>query len=332
MALLSAILPGVREFRTPFAVGALWLAAVALIVHPFRESLGSLEAVERVRELASRFPQGYQLAALAFAAYLVGMLEGGIHGPAERKLLQAVSRIRPKRMNEFSWLPMLLMQPSASARRLATASIQDRLLGISATLAQFAPGVLVLGEFDLAGLRLSRDAPDQYQHYDRVRAESELRKGIALPMLVLSVTFAVMLPPAPGLIIGSAGTAVALGFFVQGLERGQEADEYMASAIYYRYSSTPLLDALTTAASAIQWPSQNEDPAALGWLANFLAERNLLIDDTEFASRLRHPSVPRALVTAAIPLMGHRAIRDLDRVINEPVFPPIPASAPEVHA
>jgi len=71
--MLSALLPGVREFRTPLVVGALWAACTWLLLGP------SVAASDNTKELISRYnlgvlPSGAWLATAALGAYLFGSL------------------------------------------------------------------------------------------------------------------------------------------------------------------------------------------------------------------------------------------------------------------
>lgn len=82
--MLSALLPGLREFRTPLAIGALWLAFVWVI---FGEALDKSADVEgslpfRVLRAVDGAPISLSVAALAFTAYALGAAAGMTNPPA----------------------------------------------------------------------------------------------------------------------------------------------------------------------------------------------------------------------------------------------------------
>ncbi|QTE28564.1 hypothetical protein [Pengzhenrongella sicca] len=169
-----------------------------------------------------------------------------------------------------------------------------------------------MDEFDLAALRLGREASEQYQQYDRVRAEAEFRTGIAMPLLALAVALGLMLPPFPGLLVVASGVLVAGMLMIQGLEYRQQADEFMATAIYFGYTSTPMFDALVGAATADLISGRvNAQVGDVAWLAAFLDARNMLTRYGEFLSKLRHPSNHSkyeldAIIEQMEPVLGER--------------------------
>ena len=65
MSFLSAVLPGVREVRTPFAVGSLWLACIALGLFPEFGSLMEVRSIAIARDLLAAVPQTVALGVLS---------------------------------------------------------------------------------------------------------------------------------------------------------------------------------------------------------------------------------------------------------------------------
>ncbi len=307
MSILSSLLPGVRELRTPLTVGSLWIAFAALIAFPSAGWLRNLHAVANVSGTVAMFPPAVQTAGLAFAAYVVGMVADGLGVWVERSGLVTalVNRMRSSGRRSIAQVATKYYRPNAKAEALVLSSVRERLRPISSTLVSYVSGNIVLDEFDLARLRLSRDAFQQYQHYDRVRAEADLRTGIAPPLLALTTVFGTMLPLVPGLLVGVAGGILAAMVLFQGFEHREQADEYMASAIYFGYTSTPMFDTLVEAAKAELKPNRTK-PATrdLAWISDFLADRGMLAVDHEFMSKLRHPSgILRRALEDALPMM-----------------------------
>ncbi|MCC2307689.1 hypothetical protein [Cellulomonas chengniuliangii] len=169
MTFLSAVLPGLRDFRTPFVVGCLWLLVGQISAAPAVQYLATSEPIQRVGALVDDWPQGFRFGAMGFVAYLVGLLALGVGEWLERRL--------PRKGRPGYGVT------SRKSLTFVESSMQERLRPISRLLPSFVPTEIVLDEFELASLRLSKDAPEQFQQYDRVRAEAEFRLGVAPPTL-----------------------------------------------------------------------------------------------------------------------------------------------------
>jgi hypothetical protein len=73
--MLAQLLPGLREVRTPLACGYLWLlAAYFALYNPIPEPGHARGAVAAVYDLSALAGRPATLAAVTFAAYLVGIL------------------------------------------------------------------------------------------------------------------------------------------------------------------------------------------------------------------------------------------------------------------
>lgn len=301
--LLSAILPAFRDARTPFIVGSLWVAVVVLAAYPSIDRLQGVDAIESARTLWSELPVAARTATVAFVVYLTGLV--GLRWAEQATLAAPAIIFRGAQAR------------SQKAMALVRSAVQARLRPISDTVADVVPDALVLDEFDLAGMRLSREAPEQYQQYDRLRAEGDLRVGVSIPVGAIGGTFAAMLPPIPGAITGVASVLLMHFLFSQGLRYRQEADELLAAAIYFGYTSTPILESLTSNAAADLKPalkrSQAEDFA---WFCDFLHARGLLGRYNEFLSKLRHPSgTTRTLADEGAPAMKPATRAALERLL-----------------
>ncbi|WP_418060340.1 hypothetical protein [Pimelobacter simplex] len=89
--MLSAVLPGVREFRTPLVTGVLWAACVWLLVgRPVSDSDSTREFVESFK--LGDLPTTVWVGAAALATYLIGSLLVMRSSPVEWLL----RRLRPK--------------------------------------------------------------------------------------------------------------------------------------------------------------------------------------------------------------------------------------------
>jgi hypothetical protein len=74
--LIANLLPGLRDLRTPLAVGYLWLVALWLLLHKYLPT--SIDAAKgplrSLYELGDFVGEGIVLAAMTFVAYLLGSL------------------------------------------------------------------------------------------------------------------------------------------------------------------------------------------------------------------------------------------------------------------
>ena len=75
MGFLVALLPGLRDLRTPFSVGVLWFGVLLIVLTPHADSL--LEETPRVdalKDLLTAWPTSLLVPAAFTAAFLLGML------------------------------------------------------------------------------------------------------------------------------------------------------------------------------------------------------------------------------------------------------------------
>jgi hypothetical protein len=192
---LGALLPGVREIRTPLAVGGLWLLCAALLAYPQTDWLLALDPIVALMQIVDLGGPTARFAGVGFAAYLVGILALGREGIVPGgQIAQSAQKLRSWTDRSSSDVPtpvsdrMLasflakLERPGVEARTLLRSTIEERLRPVSQELANVVPISVLLDEFELAGLRLSKDAPEQYQQYDRVRTEAQFRMGVSSPI------------------------------------------------------------------------------------------------------------------------------------------------------
>ncbi|MFC4554179.1 hypothetical protein [Georgenia faecalis] len=313
MTFLSSLLPGVRDLRTPFAVGALWVLAVTLLVYPSNEELRKFSVIESAEGVFAALPATVQISCLCFGVYLAGMLAHGLGVWLGQWL---IARPVITRLNED--VGRLLGQENPRVTFLVQSAINARLRPISDVLASLVPAGFVMDEFDLASLRLNKENPEQYQQYDRVRAEGEFRLGVSMPLLAALLVVGFLLPPWPGAAVCILGFGAAIVILVQGLQHRRQADEYMASSIYFGHTSTPMFDALVESAKSELPPRPDRMPGQeLAWFCDFLAARNSLDRYGEFLSKVGHPSKSRAnLLGAAAPYMDKQTRRMMNQLFD----------------
>lgn len=292
MNLLSALMPGVRDFRTPFTVGAIWAAVFLVAGYDSRSSLLSAPIAADARGVLETLPTSVKSAVGLFAVYILGLVATGATRFMGRVLSIVVRRLFNFRIvwtNPLAWRALRPAQMSERATAMIEGSIRERMMPISPLMAGLVPSRLVVSEFALAEMRLSHDAPDQFQQYDRLRSEGEFKAQISFPLLAsVFVVIDGLVPPARGLVAILATAAFGI-LFAQGIQQVAAARELLCGAIYFGYASTPLLDNLVV--SAGQLPngdrSEGED---LAWFMDFLSDRGLLFAYGEFISKMKHPS------------------------------------------
>lgn len=244
---LSTMLPGVREFRTPFVIGALWATVGYLLlwhVHGARAGARGLSGT--LSEMLNQFAAPIKAGVLGFSVYLLGLVFKGVsewftESPMRSALIDkfAATRVFQRVTNILLRLPLLNGDPKDY---LADAA-RERFAEFPPTVREVARRILI-DEYKLADVILASKSPEQYQEYDRVRSEAEFRNGVWVPLFLVSVGVGLLTTgPATWAII-VAGGAASVMLKLQGIDRRVKSNERLASAIYFNLASTPLFDAL----------------------------------------------------------------------------------------
>ena len=199
--MLASLLPGLRDVRTPLAVGFLWFFTIWLFFGD--RLLEQLPADSPVRtnllDLSNFFGTGAVLTALSFAAYLFGAVV----------ILDTGS------------LPIRLAERWIALRRRTGVALElmDHLEKEVAKYGEHGVGELVPAD-DLRA-RLLVVSQEMYDQYDRLEAEATFRINVAVPM----VAFAVVLSATSSdpdwrtkLATAVVGALAAL-IFAQGVQR-----------------------------------------------------------------------------------------------------------------
>lgn len=283
MGLLSSVLPGVREFRTPFVAGCLWVTAAIFWEAGLNQGTDAEEplAIGTVRVIANEFPSTVQIAVLAFAAYLLGLLMKGVSELFERKWWH--QRVRPfpggSLLRSIARSAERPQSPGAGARALLANAAREHFSAYP-DLVQTAASEVLQDEYGLAELSLAQKAPEQYQQYDRVRSEAEFRNGVWLPSALIVLSMALFTSGPAVWLIATAAALVAFLFKAQGIDTRQRAQEQLATAIYHSLATTPLYDGLARelaarAESAARENKRLTNEIQLAWLLDFLVARAL---------------------------------------------------------
>jgi hypothetical protein len=280
MALLSGLLPGLRELRAPLAAGFLWLAVVALTqvdALPVTPPVGSV--TEKVYALAAWMGSATVIAVLSFVAYFVGMLStaltgwllaiaAGIHRRGEEDSSILGDR-RPKLSTKGLYSIRSLVEEKLAAQ-LADASGQPYVRTLNAhpesrsILAALSSGIelsqrrailgsavetaphvrAVVDDLPLIPNRLLGKDPDKYSAYDRQVVEGEFRAALALPALALGVAGVLQ---SRSVWVGALTVVVPTLLFLQARQRTVAANDQLAEFLRSGSVDSPRLAELQQA-------------------------------------------------------------------------------------
>jgi hypothetical protein len=253
MTLLASILPGLREFRVPFSSGVVWLSAIAVFFYPSRSRFSESSGGRDVTELVTSLPSGIQLSAVAFLAYLLGVvltaLVTGLVSWGRRWLPGRGRPSNPKiapRGPTFAWMrARIVLYPEHVSSLLAESVIRRAMPNASQAVVDLVPRTLLDDEAQLAALRLSNDYPDQFQHYDRVKSEADFRAALVAPVTVLAMSLAWILhhPLWSSLcLVVLLGAALMLSVIAH--RNRTDARQILLTAIHLRWTVPPTLEAI----------------------------------------------------------------------------------------
>lgn len=255
MNLLASLLPGLREVRTPLAVGAMWFATAWLYLAPdWDRATTTNTGVAGFVDAFDRLPHAYAVGALSFAVYVSGCATAGLGTAVRRRLEQRAYAVlnfltSRKAWQRFARVHRVVTRAKNTRRRAAAPT--DRLLtnvvaeqlaraGAPYLVPEVYPVEAIGAQLDVAAYQLWKEAPAQYEEYDRLRAEAEFRSGMALPILALAilVTTRVSWPALP------VGVVVAATMWWQGFHLEHRSREVLASAAFNDLIKIPVLDSL----------------------------------------------------------------------------------------
>ena len=267
MNVLTTLLPGLRELRTPLAIGAMWLVAAALVVAPIWPDLLLQNAgLSALQKLLAPLPQAFVLSGLAFLAYVLGAVlaelsdwlidrvmrvAGGI-GRLVRKKVRYRKRTR--------WVHRLTKAVDVSEVRGpvidAVGSAFAKTAAPSAIAFAF-PIEIVIGRFDATALQLWHKSAAQYQEYDRLRAESAFRRGISVPFLAISI----VLGASISWWIVLAAVVCVTALIVQSVQLDHRRAVLIANALYQELVTDPLLEGVVREVPKVKVQKDAEYPA-----------------------------------------------------------------------
>ncbi|GGS25400.1 hypothetical protein AB0E75_02740 [Streptomyces griseoviridis] len=267
--MLTQVLPGFRELRTPLATGVLWLLTLWVVLGdrvPGRARATGFAA--RVYELAELVGRPGVGAALLFTAYVVGSV---VSVPANQLLREPAAQdawgavqVLPERWPVVQGRPVLT-QYRAAASGSYPAFTDTRLLTRQAWAdlrahvrtsplprwlethrserhREVAENILlrdVLDELGQLGTRLHAKNSTLYADQDRLMAEADLRVNVGAGVAVLAVALSVRVSPLFLLAFALSALLVAMG-----RGRARQANDVIVQALVIgEVESTALAEA-----------------------------------------------------------------------------------------
>lgn len=252
MGVFSNVIPGLRDFRAPFASGVLWLLLGYLLFHDDLTKASAPELFDLVDDLPEVLTTFGTVAVISASAYLLGatleslwraplqllpqLSYGGlrtVHSVVKRELdalpheeLVCVSLCHPG-LGGVVETPIVPVQASPEIRLQVERRLQ----------------AAVRAELDIIATRLMSAHNDLFQISDRLRAEAEFRAAIALPLtLTLFVVLSTLLG---GIWAALTGVTVFTIFVFQAVNRRVAAGDRVADALELRIVTAPALEGIT---------------------------------------------------------------------------------------
>ncbi|MEV0591377.1 hypothetical protein [Nonomuraea cavernae] len=346
MEILSSLLPGVRALRAPLFAGVLWLGVAVIILAPYRDGLlTTSETGLAIKELASGWTGGFAIPAALFLSYLLGNVATGILSPLVKLVGNGINKAlawvaskenrftartdgafqqkarRPYRLFriirkvEFSARPM-----SVSARSLAIDAIAASLhkAGVPGMAIYIFPIEAGIRDLRHSAAQLSQSASPQYQEFDRIQAESELRLAIAPPIVALGIVF----PLNGSSWFVCATLLIAAVLLIQALIHHRRTVEILATSAYLGFTVIPLVQSVADRLSQLEEPPRS-DGGWMGAIVVALHQGNHLDEEEESLRELAEfNEIDRADARSYLEQHDLEAAESFDRLMEKRVPPP----------
>jgi hypothetical protein len=216
--LITNLLPGLRDLRTPLAVGYLWLVALWLLLHKYVPT--SLDAakgpLKSLYQLGDFVGDKVLLAAVTFVAYLLGSLLVKYFKARMSYDGKSEDQEGDFQLPNTSWFERVFMNGDllvSATRQLVSfvdtrlrelQNVMDRTLHREILEARELPVVQeheyepihnlrsayvsgIVADFQLVGIQLQATNRDFWDTYDRKVTEMQFRHGIAPPLVAIII-------------------------------------------------------------------------------------------------------------------------------------------------
>ncbi|MFE5334832.1 hypothetical protein ACFQ8E_02865 [Isoptericola sp. NPDC056573] len=308
---MAAVLPGVREFRTPFVAGCLWTAVVLVFVQAFAPSAFSeWRLVSELGEIVKHLPGAATLGVLAFAIYLFGVFATSLSAFSTNFGYRAFWR-RTGKPHKRSHSDVDLL----GATYLRDA-VREQLSSYPVVVREVALN-LVLAEYRIADVSLASKSAEQFQEYDRVRSEAEFRRVAWLPISILAVGLSLLAPSYGSFAATLVGLLIGAVLYLQARQKQNEANDRLASAIYFGLATTPLFDSLVRellekSAAAANGKGVIGMADHHAWLIDFLVIRELWREMPRVMARVEDEEMLTASLDRVAPAVWRVLVRRED--------------------
>lgn len=262
--MFASLLPGLRDLRTPLAVGLLWLMLLWVwFAHVIPDPDSATGLLSQLYRLSGLFGSAVLLTMLSFAGYVLGLLLSSLH--IDWRLIRAAL---PEMLRPLSWQSshLLVARYQVAIDKASSAGVtQDE-------IERFGDGVIHRGsrmlnvesDIRLIAMRLQGTQKDIYDDYDRFRSEAEFRRSIALPLsgLVVSVILNVaVLRYGAEVIAWIAGVALFLALHALSWRKSREGNDLVIQSLLSGQVESPTIEAfheLTAAAEKRRRPGSTK--------------------------------------------------------------------------
>jgi hypothetical protein len=234
---LAPLLPGVRDARTPFAVGCAWFVFFWLVV-PARwlEPVDDADRLARLADLVEWLQPSARLAAAAFSVYVVGSLV--CFTPDHRWVCRLVERVSD--VQGDYWRERFEYDDFRTGGRVSAAKIPTG----------GAPRHLLLAALQLRALAVNREV---YAEHDRYAAEATLRMNLAIPLAAIAY---VLVDERFGTLAACSAAAAGVWMAYRGLSRAR-----LSYLVLYRAHRDGVLGRPAVSPSIGSADTDNDAPA-----------------------------------------------------------------------
>jgi hypothetical protein len=263
VTLLTSLLPGIRELRSPISIGLLWLCAVVLKIHAtWPRVTASNPGLKELDAIVADLPDGVKIAMIAFGAYLLGCITSDIsrtlgrhNKRVARRLLRLIYDFRrmPGWISRRAWKLQSMMDfPPRTVHSSLYAAVKAAYAKTGAPGgAHFCfPQDYLSDELNAMALQLKHRAPDLYDEYDRLRGEADFRGGIVAPVIGLGAVLASMVTWMLLPVVVYVAAALAW----QSHKVGAASVELVAMSLYLGNISAPILESLAEELGGMRLP------------------------------------------------------------------------------
>lgn len=266
--MISQLLPGFRDFRTPLVVGSLWLILIWLTFGmpiPDKESKTGIMGL--VNSLGNYFPAAALAAVVSFMAYVVGITlvldSRSVNWMVEKVNSLRIRRLINRQINQDISVRRIDRFDVAQSRKKMMSSRQmiklvndnmDLVYGQESKSAFDTDRLMselirgIDGEVPLLGSKLLEKNKELYEIFDRLRSEADFRFGISLPLLLISVERSIVFFASGELITSIAvlvlGVLTFMFLVARGWNKLKESTETVLSMVNIGVIRSDVIDNL----------------------------------------------------------------------------------------